>query len=321
VALLLAGSVPDHGPPSHGLTAGATTTALAAASTVVTSAALLPALLLRYTAPFNFVGLVVDDTHTYLSAGLVDMVVFRVGLLAEMLRASVRRGDSTSIAAALSGLRRLQTGYIAAAAENPAARFHTYETGEQIEGWLGDPLRGALVRAAEEGMVGNIAEEDSDQIGVALREATVDAIRAGQRKEARELIQGPFQLGVSVYQVVGSGVINVYLKSPEGLVLAEQAAEEAGEVELATEALAAWAVVTSYAQTQFGMDLHPLWVETVGELGSQPPWHAAAELVMSQEFLRRWMNKMPQGPDAVVINLQLAAYFSEHGEFPSSPPR
>jgi hypothetical protein len=316
LALLLAGQVPDHGSPAPAVSAAVTVAALATATAIVTSAGMLPALLTRFTAPVNFTRLVIEGGEGWLRAGFTSLVVFRVGLLAEMLRSSVRRGDGTSIHAAVVGLGRLQEAYIAAAEENPAARVHTYDNGEPVEGWLGEPLAAGYVRAAEEGMIANLAEDDGDTIGLALQASAVDAVRASHYQEAEALITGLTKLGVSAYQVLGSGVTNVYVKSPEGLVAAEAVAEEMAAPELAARALAGWALVAAYAQTHFGMAMHPLWGRHVERLGPSPPWEAAAQLVMTEDFLTSWGTKMDVGPDPVLANLGIGAYFHEHGELP-----
>ena len=128
VALLLAGQVPDSGDPSDAVTAAVATLVLATISVLQYSARSLQALYSEFTAPVIFAQQVLADVRAYLERGKTGNVVFRAGLLTEMLGQAVQRGDSRSISAALHAIDRLHEAYIAAAQKNPGARRMTMGT-------------------------------------------------------------------------------------------------------------------------------------------------------------------------------------------------
>lgn len=304
-ALALSGQVPlAANDPTPAVCAAVTILALATAQILVSSATLLPALLQQYTAPMNFVGIVVEDVEAHLRNAWTGLVVFRVGLLGEMLRASIRRGDSVGAGAALLGLRRFHDAYTRASRENPAARVHVYDDGSSVTGWLGDPLRDALVDAAQDALVHSAPEEDLDAIIETLGSLASNAIAAHQSEETHELITGVVQIGTASHQLTAD-THNYVPRPAQVLAVLEALAEQEALDQLAEDALVSWAMVVTYPTTQFDRE-HPFTDSSVSRFGISPPFDAAIARVGSPEFSERWSSKLREGPRLVIKSLERA---------------
>ena len=155
-------------------------------------------------------------------------------------------------------------------------------------------------------LIAQTSEQEGDQIGTGLNRATEAALRAGQVVEARALITGQMQMGLSAHQAPTAGIINLNPKAAEGLARAVAVADEEELDELSELALAGWAMVMAYGQTHFNLMIHPMFVPTIGRLGEEPPWEEAATLVADDEFLSRWHTKMDFGPAPVLATLVIA---------------
>ena len=270
----------------------------------MSAAPALPVLFTGYSAPVNFANKVLEDVEDYMRDGVLEMVKYRVAILEDMLRGGVRRGDSTAIGVASSAMWRFANAYLSATKDNPDARTFVYPDGDESTGWFADELADALRNAAEDSMTSPTSEDDADTIGRALGRIAVDFVEAGYDVEAKHMIEALARAGVSSHQVAASGAINVYTKSTDGLVRAENAAEQHGNGDLATHALAGWAVVTAYQHAHFDLDPPPRFAVDIGDLGPRPPWVPAAALISEADFVSRWHNKLPAGIDAPLACLQ-----------------
>jgi hypothetical protein len=300
--------VPDAGEPSSAITAAAATVVLATVPVIASTAVGLPTTLVRYTAPVTFAGLVIEGVEEDLRNGFTNLVVFKVPLLGEMLRTSIRRGDSVAVGAGLQALRLFHEAYIRATAVNPGARTHVYEGEPPEEGfWFGDSLRVSLVRAGEEGLGLGAPEEDVNGIAWVLRDAAKRSLEAGQARETRAFVEGLLQMAVTVHQVTTSGTLNFFAAPTQALAGTEGKAEEVGDGEMAVRALASWGLASAYPRFHFNLPEHPTFEFDLQDLGPDPPFDAARVLVQSEEWRRRWSNKQYRGPEPVVKLLDRAA--------------
>ncbi len=311
-ALLLSGVAFAEERPPAAVLAAATTLIIATAWVLVSSAARLFSLLLQYVAPVNFAKVVLRDVDTFLSLGATEMVVFRVGLLGEMVRTSIRRGDNRGTRAGLEALRRLRDIYISAATTNPAIRRHGYDAGEFV-GWLGPELRAAAVAAGTEALTAGAPEADAEAAASLLTDLGAEAIQRGWSEEWDEAVQGLAELGTCVQQMVSSGAVNFYAPAAFGLARLESQAEEQGDLERAAWALAHWLLVTSYWAVHYRINEQAAIQRGLYELGPQAPWHSAHDILVADEWEDRWLNKMPNGPMAVVGTLGQA--LEAHGQY------
>jgi hypothetical protein len=103
-SLLLAGQVPDEGAPSNAVTAVAAVLVGATIRMLVTAAVSVPTNIQQYIGPRAFAQFVVADVRRECDGGALGLVVFRTGLLAEMLRMALRRGDSVAVSATLEAI-------------------------------------------------------------------------------------------------------------------------------------------------------------------------------------------------------------------------
>jgi hypothetical protein len=315
VPLLLGGQVPDTGHPSDAVTSAVATVTLAAAVLIPSAANLLMALLGAYTAPRSFMLRTTANVDQYLKAGALDLVVFRVTALGEMVRSAVRRGEGVAVTAGLEGLELLQDAYIEAAAERPEVRFLRSENrGDPGEGWLGIEMAESLVRTGDEVLRTEAVEHDLNAVADTLERVTAAAIKAHQSVEARALIEALARLGTSSHQVRPQA-INLWPQSAPTLGRVERIAEEEGQRDLAASALAAWALVVAYPVYHFEYP-HPLFFPSVDELGPEPPWDTAREIIGSEEFQRAWANKLeeisPVHPGGTAVALESMRLAAEH---------
>lgn len=299
-ALLIGGDVPDAGKPTHAVTAGIATISLASALVLLRSVANLAVLLMRYTAPRNFVLAAASNIAGYMRGGLGGLVGFRVPMLGEMIRAALRRGDGVAVVAALEGLVGFTFVYADAVSEDPSVRDLETEDGVRSN-WFAEDLATVFQRAGEEALRFGAAEPDLDAIANALETCLVAFVTAELIPEADAMLTASARLGVSSHQV-SSATTNLFSYSAPTLATAEDAAEHVGERNLAARALAAWALVVSYTESHFGRE-HPQKSTSAKLLGSAPPWKEAADILRSEEWRVRWANKMDEGADAVVARL------------------
>jgi hypothetical protein len=313
VTLLLGGQVPDTGHPSAAVTSAVSTITVAAAVLIPLAANMLMGLLGAYTAPRSFMFRTIADVNQHLKAGALNLVVFRVTALGEMVRSAVRRGEGVAVVAGLEGLERLQDAYIKAAAERPDVRFQQAESGvESREGWLGIEVAETLTRAGEEVLRTEGVAHDVTAIAGTLERVTTAAVRAHQSVEAHALIEALARVGTSTHQVRPL-TVNLWPQSAGALARVERVAEEEGEGDLAADALAAWALVVAYPAYHLEHP-HPSFRHSVDELGDAPAWNEARRIIESRDFQRAWANTLeensPRHPGGTAIareSLRIAA--------------
>jgi hypothetical protein len=316
-SVFAAALIPSRGDPDDLLASAATTIVLGTSLLLVLAARRLGILFVRMTAPTNFAKAVLEDVDTYLNAGLPGAVVFRVGLLGEMLKASMRRGDAAGFYSALGALNRFTELYARAIVDAPESRTHTYENAV-VEGWYGEEARTVLVSTGSDALALGSAEEDATAIADALRRLAEAGISTAGPREFTSGVDGLAQLGTSIHQVAASGAINLYAPAGHMLAALEARAEFRGELDHAAEALAAWLLVVAYWQTQFGLPSEMVFQRGLHTLGPRAPFHEAAAMILTPEFVSRWENKLPRGPLAVIGTMQAA--IEEHASFNGIAP-
>lgn len=295
--LLLAGQVPQ-GTPSDAVTAAVGVVALATIVISVRAATYLPVVPVQSLAPTNFGLQVLGGVQDELSAGRTGRVVFRVGLLGEALRSSIRREDNVAALAMLQAMRDLHSIYLAALAIRPEIRSHELdEPGESREGWMVRDLTSGLVQAGEQALRDFASTEVSDQINSTLAVIGQASIDAEETTDAEEVVDSFIRLGTTASQVTPGGFVNFQGMPPEELAGLSGRAGRAGYLELAVRGLAGWALVTAYPYFHFNIDrLHPTWRHCMELLGDDPPWEGAIELVTSEQWMSRWANQQHAGP-------------------------
>jgi hypothetical protein len=146
-------------------------------------------------------------------------------------------------------------------------------------------------------------------------DATCTFITAHQEAESRQMMDGLAQLAASPYQVAPS-VTNYMTKPATSLASAELCAERGDQIELASFALADWAVAITYPQVHFGFTYHPLFAEGVRTFGDHPPWNQAINRVRDPSWNIRWANQLQYRLDVVVSVLELARDLHEGPDGP-----
>lgn len=319
VALLLSGQIPDVGSPSPGITSAAATLVLATVWIVVSSGLVVTDSLVRYTAPVVFAQQVIDEVQFYVESQAVGVVKYRVALLGDMARMAIRRGDSTSLSAAMTGMRKFQQAYIDAVQATPDSRRYTFDDGQTVDGWLGHDLASAIGGAVDDVLAHQASEIDYELASTQLCHAAEEFVRADLDVEAQAMVDALISSGTSIHQISTSGAVNIQARASDGLASVVRIARERGLASLAAWALAGWCVVQSYAQTHFGLEHHPRWEVGLEDMGDDPQWHEAADLiVLPGEFAMRWFNKMPGGYVAVIGTL--AQSEARHAEQRGLPP-
>jgi hypothetical protein len=322
-SLLLAGQVPEaNSAPASAVTAGAATLALATAWTLAAAGPRLYTLLAQFTAPVNYARAALNRADLFLETGETGLVVFRVGLLGEMLRNAISRGDATSATHAVIALRYLVDMYVAAADRNPRAREHTYDNSTRVTGWLAHELRHELVAAGALAVSSGSPEEEPMAIAGVLEHLGVETIAHGWREEPAAVIEALVQLGTSIQQIAVNGAINFYAPAGEALARLEAAATGRGISQLAVDSTAGWLLVVSYWQLHLQSNPEVALERGIYDLSHDPPFHEAAVLILSEPFSRKWLNKMPNGPYGVIGTLEQArhAHAEVHGREPTPPP-
>ena len=299
--LLLAGKVPNDD-PSDAVTAAAGVLALATIMVSVRAATYLPAVPSRVLAPRNFGLRVLDRVEEELTFGETGMVVFKIGLLSEAVRASLRREDNVGTLAMLEAMRDLHAAYLRALADRPEIRTHQLdEPGQQREGWMVEDLTSGLVQTGDQALRDFATPEVLDQISLTLAAIGFESIDAGEVADAERVVDSFVRLGTTPNQVTPGGAVNFQGQPPEKLAEISGRAGRAGYQALAVKALAGWALVTAYPYFHFGFDgEHPTWRHCLELLGDGPPWDEAAELVCSEKWMSHWANQQHEGPLPVV---------------------
>jgi hypothetical protein len=266
---------------------------VATALTLWTAATLLPYLITRVTAPRNFVLFVLEPVEDLLTAGATGLVVYRVGLLGEMLKRGVRSGDSVQIRQALGGLDQLSTLYVSAASTNEAARVHQYDNDDEpATGWLGEELVPLVVSGGQEAIGLDIANEDGNRIASLLARFAIRSAEARHTEEYERAVDGLGELGTCTQQMKVPGLINVYSEVVFGLASQVQPALSNLGDEQAARALAVWALVIAYDVQHLGATGHVFWEQSVRMWPDDTPWSEARDRVKSEEFQNAWANKL-----------------------------
>lgn len=149
-----------------------------------------------------------------------------------------------------------------------------------------------------------LPEEDSNAIAGGLERLGTRSAEAGYDAEAFSAIQGLMELGTSIQQLGPTGVVNHDAQTTTSLAAVERVGEQYGQTDVAVRALAGWLVVTSYGWVHLQLEQNPHWPLGIERFGPYPAWDAAAELIQSDDYARRWINKMPRGTQPVIENLE-----------------
>jgi hypothetical protein len=307
-SLILGGLIPDEPKPLPAYTTVAGTTLLIASAALIYSYGRFSYLLIiDYSSPRSFVGHVVDPVTGLLNQKKVNtgLIVYRVPLLAQTLRYALEREDAETLYASLDGLRSFQRAYVAASTKTPSLRNHKIGPNNTREAWLADELYRTYMGVCEQALRLQSPQHEIDQIVDYFADATRTFITAHQEAESKQMMDGLAQLTASPYQV-SPNVTNYLTRPATSLASAEQSAEAEGQVELASFALANWAVAMAYPQVHFGYTFHPLFAEGVGTFGEHPPFNRAIEHARDPSWNIRWANQLQFRLDAVVKMLELA---------------
>lgn len=318
-SLLLGGIIPDPPKPLRAyMTATGTTLLIASAALIYSYGRFAYILIMDYSAPRSFVAHVVDPVANILSQKKVKtgLVVYRVPLLGQTLRYALRREDAETLYASLDGLASIQRLYVKASTENQNLRSHQIAPNNIREAWLGDELYRIFTSACEEALRLQSPQHEIDQIVDYFAAATRKFIAAHQEAESKQMMDGLTQLATSPYQVT-SGVTNFMTRPASSLASAEECAErEGGQTELASFALADWAVAIAYPQVHFGIKYHPLFAEGVRKFGGDPPWNEAINRVRDPSWNIRWANQLQYRLDVAISMLELARALHEGPDGP-----
>lgn len=320
-ALLIAGQVPDNGPPPAALTAAIAALTFAAARLILTVAALTPAILQRYTLPRAFPQHVVDPTDLgrELIAGDLRLVVLRGPLLGEMARLSIRRGDSVALHATLEAIDQFAESVIAATEDQPELRTFTTDEGNTRETWLADDLSGVLIMAADEALRANATGEDLNSVSRTLARLANRFLEADDPESTQVCIDGLAQMGTTHVQITPMAT-NLNSDPTPQLSWLEAEAEALGDTGTAAHALANWALCAAYPRYHLGAAEHPFQSHSVRSFGPEPPWKDALRLMLDQEteWGRRWANKIGTHMEDIVAEILRAS--EEHAELHHLPP-
>jgi len=317
-SLLLSGQVPNEGMPLNAVTAAATVLVLATVRMLVTAVVSVPTNIQQYIGPRAFTQFVVADVRRECEGGALGLVVFRTGMLAEMLRMALRRGDSVAVAATLEAMIDFQSAYLASRESRPELRvFHT-EDGTVREGWLALDLRRALVVAGEEALRVGSSGGDGNAICRTLGVIADRFDDADDFQDVATCMDGLTELATNYLQLGAGGATNLYTEPVFQLAWLEGSAESRKHREAAAHALAGWALGAAYARYHLGRELHPMQPRSIGVFGPDPPWSEALELINAPDWEQRWVNKLsePESLQHVIAEIGRAA--KEHAQRPST---
>jgi hypothetical protein len=307
---------------------------LATGFTLVSAATLLPYLISRVTAPRNFVLYTLEMAEIFLVGGETGLVVYRAGILGEMLKRGVRSGDSLQLREALGGMNEFHDIYVRATEANPDARIHEYESGGVGIGWLGEEMVGALVSAGQEAIGSDVASGDANRIAISLARFGIKSAETGQREEYDRAVDGLGELGTCTQQMKAPGLVNAFAEPVFGLASQVEPALNRLGSEAASRALAIWALVIGYAIQHLGAMGHTQWDRSLRLWSHDAPFEDAHRYVETEEFQNGWANKLgslrpmldedgekiliPPGAEAVHIHLARAE--AEHRDLLEQQP-
>jgi hypothetical protein len=295
VALLIAGQVPDAGPPAGGIDAAAAVLVLAAIRILFKAATAMPALTQKYTLPRGFPQYVIRDVGREFASKDLGLVVMRVSLLTEMLRLAIDRGDSVAVASVFEALGTFHRVYLDAVALAPELRDYLISNGQdpvRREGWFAEDLAAGLVAAAEDGLQRGRPARDLNGIAVSAGTFAVQSVQAGQYNDAAIGIDALTQMGTLTQQQV-SGFTTAFTEPAFQLSVVEASAEKAGHHDVAAEALAGLALLVGYPVWAFRLGQpHPYVVICLHTIGPAPPWALVEKMLASDGWLQRWANKI-----------------------------
>lgn len=308
VSLFLGSVIPDPPKPlPASMTAGGTTLLAASALLIYSYGRFSYLLIIDYSAPRSFVGHVIRPVVDMIRQNRINtgLVLFRVPLLGQTLRYALTRDDAETLYASLEGLQELQKLYVPATVKDPSLRNHRLNAATVRQGWLADELYRAYVGVCEEALRLQSPQHEIDEIVDYFGDATQTFIAAHQEPESTQMMNGLALLATSPYQVM-PGVTNHLTRPVTALAKAERCAEDASEPQLASLALANWAVAISYPQVHFGYTYHPLFEEGVRSFGERPPWQPAIERAQDPAWALHWANQLQNRLDFPVSILELA---------------
>jgi hypothetical protein len=289
--LLAAASLPTNNEPSAATASFLTTLSLAVGGLVFRALWGLFAGLGRFTAPRAFAQVASRDLYGLMRAGGLGLVVFRVPMLGDMLRSGLRRGDSTTVRAALEALDEFQQDYYRALAENPTISGFRVPEGRR-DYWAAEDLNAALVDGTEEAMRCSAPEADFDQIGAVHEDCARRAVeRSSTSRDALIFIEGLTRLALTIHQV-NATTVNLNPKPALALAKLEALAEQTGKTDVAAKALVAWGLTVAYSITRFET-IHPQLYTSVHAFGLAPPIQEALREFDNINFRVRWGNKLP----------------------------
>jgi hypothetical protein len=308
-SLLLSGQVPDEGVPSNAVTAVAAVLALATVRMLVTAVVSVPTNIQRYIGPRLFAQFVIADVRRECDGGALGLVVFRTGLLAEMLRMALRRGDSVAASATLEAVSDFQSEYLASRESRPELRIFRTDDGTLREGWLALDLRRALVVAGEEALRLGSSGEDGNAICRTLGGIADRFDEAGDSQDGSTCMDGLTELATNYLQLGPGGATNLYTEPVLQLARLEARAEDREHRKAAAHALTGWALGAAYARYHLRRELHPMQPRSIYLFGADPPWGEALELISDPGWQQRWVNKLsdPESLEHVIVEIGRAA--------------
>jgi hypothetical protein len=311
--LLLSGQVPDEGPPSKLVTAAAAAVILATVRMLVVAATVFPVSIQRYVGPRAFPQLVVADVGRELHGGALVLLVFRTGLLAEMLRLSLRRGDTVAVTSTLEAITDFQSAYLAVREVQPEVREFRMEDGSRREGWLASDLQRGLIAAGEEALRIGASGDDGNGICRTMGQLTRRFDDAGDAQDASRCIDGLTELATNYLQISANGTTNLFTEPVLQLALVEANSEDRGHVDIASHAIAGWALGAAYARYHLHRDFHPMQPRSIEVFGPQPPWQQALELIAGDpDWQHRWANKLGDPKSLVQVIAEVVNAAQQH---------
>lgn len=317
--LLVSGQVPDEGAPSTAVTAAATVIVLATVRMLVIAATSFPAGIQKYIGPRTFAQFVVANVGRECDGGALGLVVFRTGLLSEMLRIALRRGDSVAISSTLEAIGNFQSAYLESRKTRPELRVFRTEDGSVREGWLAKDLQRGLVTAGEEALRLGSSGDDGNSVCRTLGTITDRFDEAGDAPDAAACMDGLTELATNYLQI-GPNATNLYTEPVFQLARLEANAEGREHTGAAAHALAGWALGAAYARYHLGRDLHPMQPRSIEVFGPHPPWEEALGLIAGdRDWQQRWVNKLSDPDNLVQVITEILRAADDHAKHHGLP--
>jgi hypothetical protein len=243
----------------------------------------------NYLAPRSFVVRCMRDVLLEMAAGATRAVDARTTALAEMLRVGIAQHEFNTVSAAADGLGQMVNMYCGLSDAIPEVR--RIETPEgPVDGWLGFELSAAFV-AAGEAVLAGASQAEYQRVVDLIDSSSFAFVRSELIEEADQMIQANIALGTSPHQVRPE-TVNTWPQAATTLAMIEREAEERPTMaDIARRALSGWALAVAYPEIQFGYE-HPGRSFSLGALGANPPWNDALALIRSDDWRRRWANKI-----------------------------